>query len=133
MDKKGSTMMEAAVILPLVIVSAVVVVVILSFLVKEIATETRLHNTAVITMGRETKTCISKTEKLYSTATKGVHKGRRSWNVSEPLSLTFRMTLQGRISGVKDSSVYEVNEKKYIRNVDLIRGFGDGNEKQTEK
>ena len=133
MDKKGSTIMEAAVILPLVIVSAVVVVVILSFLVKEIATETRLHNTVVITMGRETKTCISKTGKLYSTATKGVHKGRRSWNVSEPLSLTFRMTLQGRISGVKDSSVYEVNEKKYIRNVDLIRGFGDGNEKQAEK
>lgn len=129
MDKRGTSMVEAAAVMPLVAVSVVVVILIMSFMIQEAACETKLHAAATAAMGRKTKTQI-RTEPVSVTAAEEGRRGmRKCLTASQKLVFSYRLVFRGRTGGTKKSGVYEVNEKKYVRNVDLLRMPG----RQAEK
>ncbi|MEG0156344.1 MAG: pilus assembly protein, partial [Anaerovoracaceae bacterium] len=55
-NKKGSSMVEATIVFPLVILVVMAVILILAFLYNEVATSTKSHLALTEAMGRETET-----------------------------------------------------------------------------
>jgi hypothetical protein len=118
----GTTMVEAAVVFPLVILSVAAVICILLFLFDETVTHARLHAAVRAASGKGTETVLVYRNVPGVIRTFADRRGMRPVQRAEETAAArggglLPRRLQKRIG----SSAYEVNEKRFIRNVDFVR------------
>ena len=121
-EDRGSVMVEAASVFPIVIFSMAVLVFILAIMYSQTAANVEMHMALNKAMGKETETVTVKSrvpeqENIGTGYTGGrkVWKSRSSINREGLLFMAgFQKDLEGR--------VYEVHEKKFIRYKDLLDG-----------
>lgn len=122
MNKKGSAVVEAAVVFPLVIMTVVAVIFMLTFMFNEVAAQARMHVAVNAKAGRETETIfvyrnVPGSIKPYS----GAGGTAKCWIADERLHFERRGILSRSFVKTKESRAYEVDEKRYIRNVDFLK------------
>ena len=125
MNRKGGAMIEAAVVLPLVILSIFAIIGILMFLFEEAAAQADLHGAIRFDAGKQTGTYHGLTRSQKVLAERGfcgvfpVVEGTSSvvFEGAEILPGPIRKPLQGHI--------YIVDERKYVRYVDFFSRLTD--------
>ncbi|MDD5987029.1 MAG: hypothetical protein PUC26_04330 [Eubacteriales bacterium] len=134
MDRKGTAMVEAAIVLPMVIAAVAVTILLLSFMMREAASWAGLHLAVNAAMGEKTKTQIHYDHLPSKEISRGWRNGHQCHRAEETLHFSCRVVMQGKKESRKECTVYDVNEKRYIRNVDLLRTWKDsGQENGDEK
>lgn len=120
--KKGGTMVEAAVVLPLIMLSVMAVIYILSFMYNETATNTLMHLKLNEKMGTETGTVKSyKNVPQNITVYEGTYNFKRVFLSEKDIKFRRSGLLQNSFSKKKESRVFSVDEKKYIRYSDFFK------------
>lgn len=121
-NKKGSTIVEAAVVFPLVIMTVVATIFILTFMFNEVASQAKMQVAVNAKMGQETKTVYTYKNVPTSIKPYSGQNGFISCYIADE-KLKFKRTgiLSKSFVKKKESSAYEVNEKKYIRYVDFLK------------
>ncbi len=121
-DRKGSTIVEAAVVFPLVILTVTAVIYILAFMYDEAAAQVEMHLALNAHMGRETRTVIT-----YSNVPENanIYEGKKDIEKCYFAENGLRFGKKGllRHSFMKrlESRIYSVDEKKHIRYSDFFR------------
>ncbi len=120
-NKKGSTMVEAAVVFPLVILTVVAVIFILTFLFQQVTYNARLHLALNATMGQETDTVMTYRNvpddiKPYPSFY-GIFP---SYYADRGLHFSKKGLLNKSFTKVLESRVYTVDEKKFILYTDFF-------------
>lgn len=121
LNRKGSTMMEAAVVFPLVILSVTTVVFMLGFLFQETACKARLHVAVNAAAGNHADTVETYRNVPETIQPYAEHAGlRKGWFAEETLNAEPKGLLTRRLIRTKVSRAYEINETRYLRLVDLV-------------
>lgn len=122
MNKKGNTLVEAVIVLPLVILSMITVVTAMIFFLKTNFNYSNGNLALLIHMGDETKT-FALEERVEAGDISNVFKNYRLAYFYED---NLYMKPLGLIATTKvqkvDSYIYKINEKRTIRNIDFIEG-----------
>lgn len=115
-------MVEAAVIFPLVIMTVIAVVFMLIFMFHEVTAQARIQVAVNAEMGRKTETVFA-----YRNVPQKVspYMGTRNfhpcWIADEQLRFNRKGLLSRSFTKKKESTAYDVNEKRYIRIVDFVK------------
>lgn len=119
-DERGTTMVEAAVIFPLVILASIAVVFILGYMYSQVHSNAKMHLALNDVMGSESETVFTKSKvpKGINTYESPSFSGK-TWHASESIRFQKRGLLKA-FSKESESRVYEVDEKKYIRYHDFF-------------
>ena len=122
LDRKGTAMVEAALVFPLVILSVAAVITIMIFLFEEDASTARVHIAANARMGKETETVkVMKNVPNKINVESGYKILGKCWIAEDELVFRGNGLLDKNFSKDKESYVYETDEKQYIRIVDFIK------------
>lgn len=120
--RKGSAMVEAALVLPIVILSVMAVIYILLFLYNEVAAGAKVHVAANAEMGRQTGVQTTKRHIPHgiSVSEGGALLGKAYYGAG---TVKFRKTGLFRRSFTEsiETYTYEVDEKKLIRYSDFFK------------
>lgn len=120
-SKKGSSMVEAAVIFPLVILAVMAVIFILVFLFQEVTYNSRIHVALNATMGSETETVETyKNVPAGIKPYKSVHGIGECYYAESGLTFQKRGLLNKSFTKTLEGRVYSVDEKKFIRYTDFF-------------
>ena len=120
-SKRGTTMVEAALIFPLVILTVMTVIFILTFMFQEVAGHSRLHLALNAEMGKETGTVETfKNVPAEVRPYKSFHGVSECYLAEKDLRFTKKGLLSGSFTKVMESRVYSVDEKKFIRYTDFF-------------
>jgi hypothetical protein len=134
MNRKGGAMIEAALVLPLVILSIFAIIGILMFLFEEAAAQADLHGGIRFDAGKQTGTYHGWTRSQKVVAERGF---RGVYPVVEGTSsVVFEgaKILPGPVKKPLQAHIYIVDERKYIRYVDFFSRLTDEvtDEKEVE-
>ena len=115
-------MVEAAVVLPVVILSVVAIVYILAFLYSEVAENAKTHVASNAEMGRDTGVSVTRRHiprnvsvSKSSSALNGVY------HAESRVKFRKKGLFRKSFTKVIESTTYEVDEKKLIRYTDLFK------------
>lgn len=136
MNKKGGTVVEATLVLPVIILSLMGIIGILMFLFEDAASQANLHSVIRTEAGRETGTFHGQAGSYSVTvdrSIKGIHsvmKGESTvtYHGAGMISRTFEKSLTGY--------QYLTDERKYVRYVDFFSleelGYGDQTDQSNQ-
>ena len=117
MNKKGTTMVEAALIFPLVILAVMAVIYIIIFLFQQVETQSEIHIALRKESGILSKTVAyrMKTDKKYP-----VYKKKKQVYFQGKLHFMERGILKSLDKSISACS-YIIDEREFIRYLDLVR------------
>ncbi len=120
--KKGGTIVEAAFVLPLIILSVMAVIYMLAFMYNETATNTLMHLKLNEKMGTETGTVKTyKNVPQNITVYEGTNNFKKVFLAEKNIRFKRSGLLQNSFSKKKEGRVFLVDEKKYIRYSDFFK------------
>lgn len=120
--KKGSAMVEAALVLPVVILTVMAVIYILVFLYNETAVRAKVHVAANAKMGDETGVSITKKHIPHGIGvTKGSALLGSAYYADGSVSFKKKGILKNSFTKQINTYTYEVDEKKLIRYTDFFK------------
>lgn len=120
--RSGQTMVEAAVVLPIVILSVVAIVYILSFMYSEVAESAKTHVASNAEMGKETGVSITNKHIPRNVSVSKSSSGLGSvYHSSGTVRFRKKGLFQKSFTKRIESTTYEVDEKKLIRYTDIFK------------
>ncbi len=125
MNKKGSTMVESALVFPLVVLSLVAIIMILVFLLSENVVRVEAHHAIRVECGERTGTYIGESKNTDVTI---VRKQNGVFSILEGTQ-NVHFNGSGILEGAYNKSVcgfqHLLDEQKYIRYADLFISEGE--------
>lgn len=120
-NKKGSSMVEAALVFPMVVLTVMAVIFILVFMFQQVACNARLHLALNATMGRETGTVETyRNTPVNVKPYKAFHAISECYYAESGLQFRKKGVLLNSFTKTLESRVYSVDEKKFIRYTDFF-------------
>lgn len=122
MNNKGSTIVEATVAFPIVILSLVAIITILIFMYTEATKVSNAHMELVAFAGKDTKTMITNIDTTSGKITEGIANFSKSYYYGDEIKKKEFGLIKGNAIKNLEERLYKINEKDFIRAVDFVTG-----------